>query len=102
VAVNDVRLYLYNTSEGQGRWQLGENVAGWLHTTTEEKVEGGVTYAGFQIRHGGIIRLGMKPGNALDTKSAASMSGGQQGVWLLFSLAALALLLNARRRRWTR
>ncbi len=90
--LRQVELYYFSDAEGDGRWVRGRDMAGWLGSQVEEKTEAGITYAGYWIRHGGIVQLGLAPGkNDSKTESAAV------GEVLLTSLVLLSLLAARKR-----
>jgi hypothetical protein len=56
----DVEVYYYHVSEDEGGWYLGARVDGWLVPNSFLYLDsGGVSYLGFQVRHGGIAQLAL-------------------------------------------
>ena len=89
----NLTLYYFSSVGGDYRWYPGERVAGWLAPGVERLRRGSVTYLGFEVRHGGLARLGYVPGKVPVAVAPAAVASGGFDRPHLEELIAIGLVL---------
>jgi hypothetical protein len=97
--------YFHETGPERG-WYPAENVLGWLVQDSElELTNGGVTYVGVALRHGGVVQLRQVPEEAASANAASALPfellsrKGAGDALVLLVLAAAFLIAGKRSAR---
>lgn len=95
-----LKVYVYVGTQGDRRWYLGENVAGWLASTPVVEQVNGQPHVKLSVRHGAVVQLGVAPASAANANQAAMAPRLAPGDALVVGLLGLAMV--AARRRFVR